>query len=197
MAVLKPGRLADAALAACIAAWGMGALGQGTAVGASVAALHFTVAGLVLFRVPERDRAPLGALVMSLPAVVVGAIVLQFAPHPSSWALGLQGLFLASVAGAIVSLIALGRSFAILPSRRTLVTNRAYSVVRHPVYAFELSMVCLGAGTLPPAWGVPLAVVAIAAVMVRITVEERLWDTDDAYLDYRQRVRWKLLPGVW
>lgn len=189
--------LLDAALAACIAAWGVGAIRQGSAVSFGIAALHFTVAGLVLFRVPEQERAPLAGLVMSLPAVAVGAIVLEFAPHPSSWPPVVQGIFLLSVGTAIVSLIALGRSFAILPSRRSLVTRQVYRVVRHPIYAAELSMVCVGAGTLDVWWGLPLALSAILAVALRIGVEERLWAADPQYQAYKQRVPWKLLPGVW
>lgn len=197
MAVLKPAQFADAALAACIAAWGVGALRQGTTVSIAVAALHFTVAGLVLFRAPEQERAPLSGLFMCLPAVAVGAIVLTLAPSPATWPVMVQAMFTASVGAAVVSLFALGRSFAILPSRRTLVTRNAYGVVRHPVYASELAMVCLAAGVLAPTWGVPLAAGAIVAVGIRIGVEERLWGADPSYLAYRARVRWKLLPWVW
>jgi protein-S-isoprenylcysteine O-methyltransferase Ste14 len=73
-----------------------------------------------------------------------------------------------------------------------------YRVVRHPMYAGLLG-VLLGA----PLWlgsslGLLLAVAPIIVLAIRILLEERLLrNALPAYQDYAQRVRRRLIPGVW
>jgi protein-S-isoprenylcysteine O-methyltransferase Ste14 len=73
-----------------------------------------------------------------------------------------------------------------------------YSVVRHPMYA-GLCGVMIGV----PVWlgstlGMLCAVVPIGVLAVRILVEERmLRDAVPGYQAYAQRVRNRLVPGVW
>ena len=96
---------------------------------------------------------------------------------------------------AIWSLVTLGKSFAIFPSLRRIVTYGPYRWLRHPAYAAELVMIgaCCFAS---PSW--PRALIflfAAAFAVLRIRVEEHLLLSDDAYQAYP--VRWRLLPGVW
>jgi protein-S-isoprenylcysteine O-methyltransferase Ste14 len=73
-----------------------------------------------------------------------------------------------------------------------------YRVVRHPMYA-GLIGVLLGA----PLWlgsslGLLLAAAPIIVLAMRILLEERvLRNALPAYQDYAQRVRRRLIPGVW
>ncbi len=108
--------------------------------------------------------------------------------------LGLQVLGLA-ICG--LSLAALGRSFGFVPADRGLTARGPYSVVRHPLYA---SYVVLQAGYLLQSmalWNIAVMVVATACNIGRILAEERLLGASAAYAAYRQRVRWRLLPGLW
>lgn len=79
-----------------------------------------------------------------------------------------------------------------------LVDVGVYRVVRHPMYA-GLCTVMVGA----PLWlgsslGLLCAIVPIAILALRILVEERmLRDAVPGYQAYTQRVRRRLVPGVW
>jgi len=104
------------------------------------------------------------------------------------------------VAGCLFAawaLTVLGRSFAVLPVKRPLVTAGPYRWVRHPAYLGELVAVlglCLQSVTLA---ALLLTAGAAAAVAARIRIEERLLAADPAHEAYRTAVRWRLIPGLW
>ena len=108
--------------------------------------------------------------------------------------LALQALGLVA---AIIALVALGRSFGFVAADRGLVTRGPYSVIRHPVYA---AYVVIQAGYLLQAISVRNAIVlagATACNVGRACAEERVLAASPGYERYRQRVRWRLVPGVW
>jgi protein-S-isoprenylcysteine O-methyltransferase Ste14 len=81
---------------------------------------------------------------------------------------------------------------------QTVVTTGPYAIVRHPMYAgagvlfFAIPML-LGSG-----WGVALAPAWYLLLALRIPLEERVLRENLAgYDDYAQRVRWRLVPGIW
>jgi len=94
------------------------------------------------------------------------------------------------------SLAALGRSFAILPAHRPVVTRGPYRLVRHPVYAGELVMWCAACATVGWLPGLALACAGVAALGIRIHAEERELRVDPAYVAYARRVPDRLLPGL-
>ena len=73
-----------------------------------------------------------------------------------------------------------------------------YRIVRHPMYA-GLVAVMIGA----PLWlgstlGLLLAAAPIGILALRILLEERiLREHVPGYVQYTQRVLWRLIPGVW
>jgi protein-S-isoprenylcysteine O-methyltransferase Ste14 len=97
----------------------------------------------------------------------------------------------------LVAVWTLNRSFGLAPAHRGLVTRGVYRLVRHPLYAGELLALagyCLGYASV---WNW-LVLAATAAIQVaRMFAEEKLLAEDGAYRDYRARVRWRLLPGIW
>jgi protein-S-isoprenylcysteine O-methyltransferase Ste14 len=110
----------------------------------------------------------------------------------AGFALQLIGLVI-----AIVSLVALGRSFGFVAADRGLVTRGAYAVVRHPVY---VSYIIIQAGYLVQSISLRNAIVVLGATACNIgraRVEERVLASAPGYEDYRQRVRWRLVPGLW
>ena len=100
----------------------------------------------------------------------------------------------AGVLGWAVALSTLGRSFGVVPADRGLVRHGPYRFIRHPVYAFETLFVLGYLAAVPtPRTFIVIAVWAVLQV-VRIIREERIIG---GYDEYRQGVRWRLIPFVW
>jgi protein-S-isoprenylcysteine O-methyltransferase Ste14 len=100
----------------------------------------------------------------------------------------------AGIAGWAVSLVALGRSLGIAPADRGLVRHGPYRFIRHPIYAFE-ALFFLGwlIAEPTPQNGAILLIWAVLQI-ARIVREERILG---GYDDYRQAVRWRIIPFVW
>ncbi len=98
------------------------------------------------------------------------------------------------IAGWAASLVALGRSLGIAPADRGLVRHGPYRFIRHPLYAFEglfflgwlINVHTISAAIIIAAWTV--------LQVARIIREERILG---GYEEYRQQVRWRLIPFVW
>ncbi len=104
------------------------------------------------------------------------------------------------VAGNVVHIgakLSLRRSFGIAPANRGVKVSQFYRFVRHPMYAGYL-LVHLGIMILMP---LPLNAVIYAigwwAQILRLKAEEHLLGQDPAYAEYMQKVRWRLIPGVY
>ena len=77
---------------------------------------------------------------------------------------------------AVLTLSFLGRSFSVMPEARRLVTSGPYSIVRHPLYLFEILGVVgilLQVRSLP---GVCLLALVVALQMARAHWEEQVLD---------------------
>jgi protein-S-isoprenylcysteine O-methyltransferase Ste14 len=97
----------------------------------------------------------------------------------------------------VASFLALGRSFGFVAADRGLVRRGPYAVVRHPIYA---SYLLLQLGYVLQSISLRNALVMLVASgcnVGRAVVEDRLLATNNEYRDYRNRVRWRLIPGVW
>jgi protein-S-isoprenylcysteine O-methyltransferase Ste14 len=107
-----------------------------------------------------------------------------------------QGITLvANLLGIIVTLN-LGRSFGILIALREVRTGGLYSLVRHPMYATDI---LLRVGYLVSHLGVrtvALFVLSTGAYVWRALLEERFLAQSPEYQAYRERVRWRFLPGI-
>jgi len=105
-----------------------------------------------------------------------------------------------SSAGAfagIFGVIALNRSFGIVPANRGIRTSGIYRWVRHPLYSsytvafsgFLINNFSLNNASILAAWFVMQA--------LRLLMEERHLAQDPEYREFMQSTRWRLLPGVW
>lgn len=83
-------------------------------------------------------------------------------------------------------------------SDQTVICTGPYAVIRHPMYAASLVMLLGIPLSLASWWGLlPFAVIA-AALVVRILDEERfLTRSLRGYTDYKQKVRYRLIPHLW
>ena len=98
------------------------------------------------------------------------------------------------LAGWGLSIATLGRSLAIAPADRGLVTRGPYRYIRHPIYAFEAIFFIGWVIAVPTPWNVAIVSIWCALQITRIIREERILGDYD---EYRRIVRWRILPGVW
>ena len=98
---------------------------------------------------------------------------------------------------ALVSMLALGRSFSVMAEARALVTGGPFRLVRHPLYLAE-ELAILGAA-LQFVWPASLALVAaqFAFQIRRMSNEEALLRrTFPQYAPYAARTP-RFVPGLW
>lgn len=79
-----------------------------------------------------------------------------------------------------------------------VVSTGVYGIVRHPMYLGALCMF-VGAPLLTgAASALVVALLLVVVLVVRIRGEEKLLaDELDGYDEYRRRVRYRLVPGIW
>jgi protein-S-isoprenylcysteine O-methyltransferase Ste14/Flp pilus assembly pilin Flp len=151
-----------------LASW----LGAGYALLKLVVAGAFTV--FVLTRQPARRRAREPIAYLACAAAILPA-VLQTPSESAAAGVVLAGELVAllGVAWVLVSALALGRCFGVLPEARGLVTHGPYELVRHPLYLGEFTAM---AGLLiasPSARNLAAGAVFAGAQLLRMRLEER------------------------
>jgi protein-S-isoprenylcysteine O-methyltransferase Ste14 len=155
-------------------------------------------AGAFLLRRPPRAVGQrLSDWLLAAGGTFGGLLFRPTGAHPR-W--GVDAGLLLQVVGlalALLALASLGRSFGFVAADRGLATRGPYAVVRHPLYA---AYVLIQGGYLLQTVSVRNAVVLVLATscnMGRIVAEERVLAGSSGYEDYRRRVRWRMLPGIW
>jgi protein-S-isoprenylcysteine O-methyltransferase Ste14 len=124
-------------------------------------------------------------------------------PSPPLW-LASIGLVLFVVGWIIVALALRANAFAVTVVRlqnerhHSVVDTGVYSVVRHPMYAgspFVHAGLSLWLGSYT---AVLFAALPLALLMVRIKLEERFLRRElPGYHEYAERVRYRVVPGIW
>ena len=106
----------------------------------------------------------------------------------------LRTLSIVGVIFAVWTLIVLGRSFDVSPADRHLVQRGPYQFLRHPMYASEIFSTVMIVLAQISLWNTLVIALLIASILLRIHWEESII-TD--YASYSDRVRARLIPGVW
>ena len=79
-----------------------------------------------------------------------------------------------------------------------VITSGPYKVVRHPGYAAAIAIFVGIPLALASWWGLLPAGLAIALLVVRTGLEDRLLQAElSGYCDYARRTRHRLVPGIW
>lgn len=155
--------------------------------------------GLILIarRAIQRDLSPM-AILVTVYAVCYAALldpqnVIKLAPE---W-LG-SVLLVVSMVWHFSAKVVLGRSFGLLPAQRGLVMEGPYRFIRHPIYFGYL----IGhIGMLLVNFSLQNALiitVLYVAQIIRIQREESiLANNNSGYAEYKQRVRWRLIPFIY
>jgi protein-S-isoprenylcysteine O-methyltransferase Ste14 len=191
---------------------------------ALLAGLSLTFAIVHLRHWQETGRAS-GLAFAAMELVLVGVFVARRRPlltsrRPADWVVALVGgygplLFRpadAAVFGggwwwtagealgtllAVVCIVRLGRSFGIIAANRGIQVAGPYRLVRHPIYACYLVGQIFYLLGNPSLLNVGVWVIAISGQLLRIRAEEHLLSGDPAYRSYQQRVRFRLIPGLY
>lgn len=166
----------------------------------------------------ERMKSPFSAAQRPRDRMVMGAIALAFWSwlalmaldsrrfewsHVPLWAEVVGGvLVLAAFCGWTAVLRV--NSYAAVTVRlqadrgQHVVTTGPYSVVRHPMYAFALFFFIGTPLLLGSLWGLAGAILFVPLLVARILGEEALLAEGLAvYREYADRVRFRLIPGIW
>jgi protein-S-isoprenylcysteine O-methyltransferase Ste14 len=129
----------------------------------------------VFLREPSRRPSREPVAFLACAAAILAVIALREPPEAASTALVVAGELVTVAFGVwlLVSVLALGRCFGVLPEARGLVTHGPYRLVRHPVYLGELGAAAGLVLAAPTAWNAGVLAVFLGAQAVRMRLEER------------------------
>lgn len=136
-----------------------------------------------------RARILTGVSTLGPPLLAPAAVAMV--PEALTVALSCAGLSI-----VIAGKITLGRSFALLPANRGIVSTGLYGVVRHPIYMGYLITHAAFLMANPSVWNVLALLAADTALLARAVCEEKTLALDPKYRDYQTRVRWRVAPGL-
>ena len=103
-------------------------------------------------------------------------------------------LMLFGAAGSALALSRLGRSFAIMPEARVLVTGGVYGYIRHPLYAAEMLTLAGIVIQYAQPWATLIGIGVLLLQILRSIYEERV--LAEAFPDYAayQARTWRFVP---
>lgn len=154
------------------------------------------VAALIVFRRPSRSLSlspfdwGLSFSAVTLPLFAV--------PPPAGMQIAVQTAVVVA-AGLIVQIgakLSLWRSFGVVPANRGVRTGGLYGVVRHPMYAGYFIAHVGFLLSYPLQQNALVYAAAFGLQLMRIMREETILFADPAYVYYAQRVRYRLIPGL-
>ncbi|HZQ05030.1 MAG TPA: isoprenylcysteine carboxylmethyltransferase family protein [Anaerolineae bacterium] len=83
-------------------------------------------------------------------------------------------------------------------AEQKVITTGPYSSVRHPMYAGALLLVLATPVALGSWVAVPFAIPLILVIVLRLLDEEKFLSVNlPGYAEYRQKVRYRLIPFIW
>jgi protein-S-isoprenylcysteine O-methyltransferase Ste14 len=154
---------------------------------------------VVLFiarRAPKASsRVPLDWLATIGAFAVLGARPISGDPTLAAWVF--EGMQIVGLAGALWSLLALGRSFGLVPANRGLRTGGPYGLVRHPLYAFYFISWTGYLLENPAVRNILVFAAGLVCQLLRMHREEVFLRADTAYQAYCSAVRYRLLPRIY
>lgn len=157
---------------------------------------------------PLAETEPAQKIIMSIASLgFIGLMILPGLDHRFGWS---RPTVSAVVAGDLLLLVGWVGIFFVfrensftsstieLSENQRVISTGPYAWVRHPMYAAALLMLSGIPLALGSAWGLLIVVAIIPALIWRLLDEERFLARNLAgYSEYRSRVRYRLLPGIW
>lgn len=157
---------------------------------------------------PTAEKRPIERIIMVFTSVgFIALLVVPALDYRFQWSNVPQG---AVVAGDV--LVIVGFYFIFLVYRentftsatievapgQTVISTGPYAIVRHPMYASALLYLVGTPLALGSYWGLVPLVAMMPFLIWRLFDEEQLLaETLPGYVDYQNKVRYRLVPGIW
>ena len=91
----------------------------------------------------------------------------------------------------------LSRSIEVMEGQKVVSTG-LYGIVRHPMYTATIAMFLAMPLVMGSWWAFLVMVPYVVAIVTRIKDEEMLLTKElEGYQEYKEKVRWKLIPYIW
>ncbi len=154
----------------------------------------------------EKEPAQRRLLAWGYPPLLA-ALVVPGLDHRLGWSHPHVAVVVAALAVALVGYLSIlrvflenrwaGRTVEIYAGQQVVSTG-PYAIVRHPMYAGSTALYLATPVALGSWWGLLPALLYIPIFVVRIRNEEEVLRRElPGYEEYRQKVRYRLVPFVW
>jgi protein-S-isoprenylcysteine O-methyltransferase Ste14 len=91
----------------------------------------------------------------------------------------------------------LSRSIEVMEGQKVVSTG-LYGIVRHPMYTATIAMFLAMPLVMGSWWAFLVMIPYVIAIVTRIKDEETLITKElEGYIEYKEKVRWKLIPYIW
>jgi len=147
---------------------------------------------IVVRTAPVRRASGLLPRLCGFAGTFLGVGILRLEPLNLSlpWQTVAAALVFAGSLGSALVLASLGKSFAIMPEARALVTSGPYAYARHPLYVMEFLTLAGTAIQFAQPWAALLALGVVILQIARTIFEERVLSAAyPEYANYRTRVK--------
>ena len=79
-----------------------------------------------------------------------------------------------------------------------IISTGPYAIVRHPMYLGQVLLLLLTPLALGSYWAIIPALFIIPILMARIRNEEQILERElKGYQEYMQKIKFRLIPGIW
>jgi protein-S-isoprenylcysteine O-methyltransferase Ste14 len=157
---------------------------------------------------PAAETRPLQKIIITFAFLSIGAmIVVSALDFRFGWssvpaAVSVAGDVLVAVGLLIAMITTIQNGYAAaninVEAGQTVVSTGVYSVVRHPMYFGNVVLMIGIPLALGSYWGLVFVIAGSVVLVTRILDEEKVLTQQLAgYLDYAQRVHFRLVPYVW
>jgi protein-S-isoprenylcysteine O-methyltransferase Ste14 len=151
---------------------------------------------------PAQKAAIVGIVVTVVAVTVISALDHRFGWSQVPMAVVVLGDILVAVGMWLATVVITQNEYAAatitVETQQPVISTGLYGVVRHPMYAFACLMIVGMPLALDSYWGLIAVLAAVAVFAFRITDEEKALHAELAgYDEYIEKVRYRLVPGVW
>lgn len=157
---------------------------------------------------PQAETRPIQRVVVALAFIAFYALpAVSALDHRLGWSkvpawMSVFGAFLVAL-GLVIDLLvfrqnSFGASTIETMEGQRVISDGPYALVRHPMYVGALVMLLGVPIALGSYWGLVFVIAFVPILALRILDEETMLLRElDGYVEYTQKVRYRLMPGVW